>query len=261
MKKIIYSIILLLSFGCLNTVFAQTLSAGDVVINEFMASNDSLSGIFDSAGQFDDWIELYNTTTATVDLSNAYLTDNKNLPQKWAFPSGTTISPDGYLIIWADEDGSQAGLHANFKLSKLGEFIMLSDNSTVFDSITFGVQITNLTASRVPNGTGDFIIQNPTFNANNEGPSPVVEINGKVHQINIYPNPATDFLNIEFDAFPEQGLAFTLFNSVGQKIGHQQITEARTTLSTSNLMPGIYFLVIIENQNEKILLKESVFIH
>ncbi|MCX8011096.1 MAG: CotH kinase family protein, partial [Ignavibacteria bacterium] len=48
----------------------QTINKGDVVINEFMAQNDSIP---DPAGEFDDWIELFNTTTNTINLSGLYL--------------------------------------------------------------------------------------------------------------------------------------------------------------------------------------------
>src|SRR5678815_4917947 len=46
-----------------------------VVINEWLASNTStLPDPVD--GQYDDWFELYNSSSSTVDLSGYYLTDN-----------------------------------------------------------------------------------------------------------------------------------------------------------------------------------------
>lgn len=34
-------------------------------------------------------------------------------PHKWEFPAGTTIPANRYLLVWADEDGSDSpGLHA-----------------------------------------------------------------------------------------------------------------------------------------------------
>lgn len=51
----------------------------------------------------------------TIDLRDKYFNDNLDNPLKWKFPENTKIEPDGYLIIWADEDG-KAGfeLHPNF---------------------------------------------------------------------------------------------------------------------------------------------------
>jgi len=44
---------------------------------------------------------------------------------KWAFPAGTSIPAGDYLIVWADKDDTQAGLHADFKLSAAAESIFL----------------------------------------------------------------------------------------------------------------------------------------
>ncbi len=145
----------------------HTIAPGDVVINEFAASN---SIIPDPAGEMEDWIEIYNNTSHTFDLGGLYLTDNPLLPTKWQFPAGAIIAPDGYLIVWADEDEGQAGLHANFKLSASGEYIGFYDSQVaVLDSVTFGAQVTNLTMARVPNGTGPFVQGQPTFGAYNGG--------------------------------------------------------------------------------------------
>jgi spore coat protein CotH len=122
-----------------------------VVINEFMASNAST--LADPQGEFDDWIELHNVTDAPVDLTGHYLTDEPTNPRKWQFPSDTMIPADGYLLVWADEDGlATPGLHASFKLSGSGEEIYLIDTdanlNAVLDRITFGTQTTDVSFGR-----------------------------------------------------------------------------------------------------------------
>ncbi|MBI5470802.1 MAG: lamin tail domain-containing protein [Ignavibacteriae bacterium] len=173
----------------------QPLTAGDVVINEFMAQNDS---ILDPAGEAEDWIELFNNTSDTLNLNSAYLSDDAAQPAKWQFPAGTTINPHGYLIVWADEDSGQAGLHANFKLSANGEHLRLSNfDLSVVDSLTFGLQTANRSMARIPNGTGSFVQGRPTFNANN-GSSVVINphdvvINEFMAQNDSIPDPAGEF--------------------------------------------------------------------
>src|SRR5690606_35780390 len=61
------------------------LSAGPVIISEFLASNDD--GLRDRDGDASDWIELHNPTGAAVDLAGWSLTDDADEPDKWAFPS------------------------------------------------------------------------------------------------------------------------------------------------------------------------------
>ncbi len=151
---------------------------GDIVINEFVADNDSTSTISDPDGGYPDWIELYNTTDARIDLSGAYLSDKADNLVKWEFPDGASISANDYLIIWADEDENEDGLHVNFKLSKNGEAIYLSNagDSSRIDSIVFDVQETNVSMSRVPNGSGDFVAQHPTHGFNNDALAPNISM-------------------------------------------------------------------------------------
>ncbi|RMG87567.1 MAG: hypothetical protein D6714_02110, partial [Bacteroidetes bacterium] len=75
-----------LGYDCSNAL--TNLAFRDVVINELMASNDEDSGIADPAGEYDDWIELYNNTSQTIDLASFYLSDDPAEPKKWKFPEG-----------------------------------------------------------------------------------------------------------------------------------------------------------------------------
>ena len=109
----------------------------------------------------EDWIELYNRSDKEISLSTMYLSDNKKNPLKWAFPKNATISAGTYLIVWADGDQADyPGLHANFKLSKNGETVMLVDTSggvnQILSLVEFGNQIENSSIGRYPNGSGPF---------------------------------------------------------------------------------------------------------
>ena len=135
-----------------------------VVINELMADNDNT--VPDPQGDYDDWLELHNRTEMALPLTGLYLSDKEDNPTKWVFPENTVIPANGYLIVWLDEDhdaeDATEGLHANFKLSKGGEMVMLVDTDArgnqVLDSVTFGEQATDVAYGRWPNGTGDFQI-------------------------------------------------------------------------------------------------------
>jgi hypothetical protein len=124
-----------------------------------MAANQTTTR--DPQGDYDDWIELLNLSEQEVNLSGMYLTDKKNNPRKWAFPNGATLAPGAYLIVWADEDGrAKPGYHANFKLSRGGEAVMLIDSdergNALLDSVTFGEQETDKALGRFPDGKGPF---------------------------------------------------------------------------------------------------------
>ena len=140
-------------------------SNSPVVINELMASNTS--ALADPQGEFDDWIELHNVTDQEVDLTGHYLSDEPNNPLKWAFPAGTILPADGYLLVWADEDGSATpGLHASFRLSADGEQVFLTDTdanlNAILDSVTFGAQTTDRSYGRSSADADVWVIMDPT---------------------------------------------------------------------------------------------------
>jgi hypothetical protein len=149
-----------------------TCSAGaaeiTLVINELMASNNS--SIRDPQGQYDDWIEIYNYGANAINIGGMYLTDNPSSPVKWQVPgnnpSATTIAAGDYLLVWIDDDATDSGLHANFKLAADGEQISIFDRDgiTLIDSITFPSQIIDISYGRYPDGSDDlhfFAIPSP----------------------------------------------------------------------------------------------------
>lgn len=143
---------------------------GPVVINELMADNDTIFA--DPQGDYDDWVELHNRSSHAVRLTGMYLSDKQDEPTKWRFPENTEIPANGYLIVWLDDDvEAPEGLHANFKLSKNGEAVLLVDTDAqgnrVLDSITFGEQAQDVAFGRLPDGSGDFQVVQATPGAQN----------------------------------------------------------------------------------------------
>lgn len=216
--------------------FHTLIVGGDVVINELMASNSSTAE--DQDGEFDDWIELYNRTNSSIDLSGYHLTDNENDLEKWEIPAGTSIDANGYLIIWADKDTLQSGLHANFKLSADGETVVLSDGGTEFQRVTYGVQTSDMGYARVPNGTGAFVIQNPTFNANNDNATGVTE--SELSPLEIYPNPTSDYFIINLPDNSDSEL-LEVFDLMGNLV-HQEQLQRTNSISVFDWSAGTYIL-------------------
>ena len=141
-----------------------------VVINELMADNDSIHA--DPQGDYDDWLELYNLSDTAVMLTGMYLSDKEDELTQWEFPENTEIPANGYLVVWLDDDVDAAeGLHANFKLSKNGETVILvgtdAHGNRVLDKVTFEAQETDTAYGRLPDGTGDFQVVKATPGAQN----------------------------------------------------------------------------------------------
>ncbi len=132
-----------------------------VVINEWMADNDGPDGFADPLdGQFADWIELYNPNTNEVNIGGFFLTDDLSDPTKWRIPSPTLIAPQGFLLVWADNETNQnvldtyGNLHAGFSLRREGEAIgLFSPAGAEQHTVTFGAQALNVSQGWFPDGT------------------------------------------------------------------------------------------------------------
>ncbi len=141
--------------------FALRVAGADVVLNEIMADNQSAVV---NGGKTPDWVELYNTTSSTKDLSGMSLSDDPLVPRKFVFPSSTTIDGQSRLIVWCDDASSAPGLHTGFGLSATGQKVTLYSAATApvqLDTIAFGLQLADFSIGRVPDGTGQWKLCQP----------------------------------------------------------------------------------------------------
>ncbi len=119
-----------------------------VILNEVMAWNVSAVAF---GTNYPDWIELFNTSSNTVDLSGWSLTDDAN-PRKFVIPQGTTIPAGGYLVILCNTGSGDGRLHTGFALNRTGDMVLLYDAQTNYvDGITFGNQLQDFTLGKVQN--------------------------------------------------------------------------------------------------------------
>ena len=164
MPRPVLNILLSFLFCCVHfTSFTQ------VVINEYSCSN--LSSFVDNFGNYEDWIELYNTSASPVNLSGYSLSDKKTKPAKWKF-GNVTIAANGFLRVWASGANQTTGtnLHTNFKLTQCKpDMILFSDASgTILDSLTLKRTQLSHSRGRIPNGGGAWaVFQSPTPGASN----------------------------------------------------------------------------------------------
>lgn len=220
-----------------------------IAINEVMASNSSTQA--DEAGEYDDWIELYNLTDETVSLDGYSISDNLGNPQKWVFPAGSSIAPHAYQIIWADEDQTQGDWHCNFKLSANGESLALfNSEKRLVDTVSFQNLGTDQGYARVPNGTGPFVLKTPTFAANN---GTVATSTAQRWDIRAWPNPASTQLRLQGTALQGLDAPVRVFDSMGRLVTHVQAADG-LEIDCSAWPKGTY-LVQIADWQQKIMVQ------
>lgn len=135
-------------------LFITSSSFSQVVLNEICPANADI--IYDpDFYNFSGWIELYNSGTSAVNLSGYYLSDKTTEPLKWRIPSGVTIQPTSYLLIWCDNMNTSR--HTNFELDSEGEDVVFSNAAgLLLDRIKFPRQYTNISYGRTVNGSGSW---------------------------------------------------------------------------------------------------------
>lgn len=140
----------------------------DISINEFVAQNQT--GPVDENGQHEDWLELYNSGTQTIDVGGMWLSDTLT-ELKWQIPVNNLIAPNGVLRVWCDEDGTQGPLHANFKLASGGETVVLyaASGAAIHDVFEFGQQVPDVSTGRLLDGGPTWVtFTTPTYLLRNE---------------------------------------------------------------------------------------------
>ena len=213
-------------------------TSGQVVINELMAQNNST--ITDEVGEFEDWVELYNNMSYPVDLSGFYLSDNTTNLTKWQFPVGTIIPANGYLIVWADDEAIDGILHAAWKLSATGESVTLANPAqVVIDQVAFNAQTIDMGYARVPNGTGNFVIQAPTYNAN-KSPLATAEFGNQTPMMQIIPNPSHGLATVVLNQIQEN-TKIQVFNMLGQLV-QETNAQLETVLDLDSRVSGTYLV-------------------
>src|SRR6266545_929315 len=114
-----FALWLSLLLALVSTVHAQ------VIISEFVADNKNT--LADEDSQFTDWIEIYNTYSATVNLNGWSLTDDPTRQARWFFPA-TNLTAKGFMVVFASGKNRAvpgARLHTDFSLKASGEYLAL----------------------------------------------------------------------------------------------------------------------------------------
>ena len=203
-------------------------------INEMMASNTTT--VQDAAGEFDDWVELFNSDPSPLSLEGLFLTDNLDIPDKWPLPQ-MTLDPATFLLIWLDGDIAQGPLHAPFKLSAGGEeiglFGMDANGFYPIDTLSFSIQSTDHSYARTTDGAGDFRVTSEPTPGKSNGLGGVYldeETTMRLATMDTpYPNPFTHQTTIAINLSVQEHIKLEVFDVLGRNL---------VSLSDGILPPG-----------------------
>ena len=121
-------------------------------INEILL--DNAYSIMDEDGDRPAWVELFNNSVKTINLSDYFLSDSDGNYYKWRFPDMELESGKYVVVFLSGKDRADTGLHTNFKIGE--------DESTLY--------ITNRTKAEQTAFPFDFSVkENISYGSAGEG--------------------------------------------------------------------------------------------
>lgn len=227
------------------------LANGPLKINEFMASNSA--SISDQYGEFDDWVEIYNPTNSRVWLGSLFLSDKMGSPGKYKFPF-EYLESKAYYLVWLDGQPEQGEDHAPFRMNSAGEKLRLSNRPaegfSIIDSVTFGLQETDVARGRSEDGGMNWIAFNqPTPGFSNLS-TPLDEYLTENAELVIYPNPSID--GVIYFSTRVSGIIYDVKGRAVREI------RSSTWADVQNLLPGIYLLKLESGDVRRFIVARSM---
>jgi hypothetical protein len=190
-----------------------------IVINE----------IESSGGTPDDWIELYNPTAASVDLS-AYVVRDNDDSHTYVLPDGTTIEANGFLVIEAAQLGFGLGSDDAARLFR-------PDGTTLVDSYAWTVHAAT-TYGRCPDGAGAFVTTAAsTKGTANSCAAPTTTV--KVNEVESNGDPAGDWVEFYNTGTQAVDLSGYVFRDNDDTRGY--------TIPSGTTIPAGGYLVLLES--------------
>lgn len=142
----------------------QAQRATSMRINEVLVVNEQ--NFQDDYGLHNAWIELFNTSFATVNIEGCYLTNDRNNPTKYPIPKGdvlTQIKPRQHTLFWADAMPNRGTFHVNFTLDPTKEnYIALYDSNgkTLIDEVVIPAgQLADQSYAREQDGSATWVVK------------------------------------------------------------------------------------------------------
>lgn len=232
----------------------------DLIINEILAdpagdiTGDS-NGDGTRDGTEDEFIELYNAGTQTLDISGYTMEDGYST--RHTFPAQTTIGSGEFFVLFGG--GSIDNFNGNSQVSSTGGLGLNNGTDSVILKNTSGnivVQVdytdggNNQSVGRSPDFTGEFVLHttispNALFSPGLENDDPSLSIqDALINMFKVYPNPSnTGFVNIKSNQMG--AVQAQVFDMLGKQMIDTTVINER--LEVSSLNAGIYIVKLTQN--------------
>ena len=177
----------------------------EIVVNEFLAGSETCCGADIFSGNTEDFVELYNYGTDSINIYGWGFSDTYGLISTVA--PDTNIAPGEFLVLWFTGDNNGFP-EINEKLSLEGETIFIADSDGIpIISYDFGPQADDISYGRFPDGSETW----EYFSSPTPGEANIQSLDVKNHNVpesfavfSAYPNPFNPVTTISYQ-IPKDG--------------------------------------------------------
>jgi hypothetical protein len=252
--------------NCDGTISSGTVSATAcdpvfLIINEINADPDTINGDANGDtvvnGSDDEFIEIYNSDSNSIDLENYTLEDG--FGHRHTFPAGSIVAPSGFITVFGGGTPtgiggvSQIASSGALGLNNGGDTVTLKDNGgfIVLQYIYGSEGGDNQSIGRDPDFTGLFvkhstIIANPVlFSPGEKNDGTSLSTNDILtNTFKIYPNP-TSLGYVNISSRSQTAMNVSVFDILGKQVINTTVTNER--LDVSKLNSGVYVMKISQD--------------
>ncbi len=221
-------------------IYGNGTKYGQVALKYAPLKQDYLTGVsmyftqaFQDASQKYFWIYIWNVdenglpgdTLKTIEGIRPEYEDELNKFHFYEFEEPIQINED-FFIGWTQTTEDKLNIGFDY-------------NSVNNDKVYY-----NISGEWIPSSEQGSLMIRPVFG---DTQSSVSEISPE--ELRIYPNPAGNFIHLDFNKNSEKTYSAEIFNLQGKRVFYRQHIE-QNTLNIQNLQKGIYFIRISDNQSK-----------
>lgn len=211
-------------------------------INEVLPTNTKNK---DESGDYDSWVEIFNSNKFPVDISGFIITNSKDKSKGWTLPKSESmkIPAKGHKLLWFDNEPSEGFTHVGLELNKtkgwIGLYQHFSDDTLRVNDLSYEILNPKHSFGRVQSGSDKVMefqwITPQSWNISANIPLELNDIN--TDSVSIYPVPLKETLHI---ANAKDIKRVTIYSIDGVK----QLHSTESIIDISMLANGIYIIEI-----------------
>lgn len=233
----------------------------DLVINEILADpagdiSGDANGDGTRDGSDDEFVELYNIGSSSLDISGFTIEDGFGL--RHTFPASTVVPANSFITVFGG--GTPTGISGLVQVASEGQLGLNNGGDDVIVKNGSGVVVvaytyagaTDQSVGRNPDFTGAFVDHSTIsgnggalFSPGQENDDPSLSTNEfDSSSFSIYPNP-TNTGSVTITSANSDAMNVQVFDILGKQVKNETLVD--NTLNVSDLNTGVYILKITQN--------------